>query len=270
MDNVQLREMIDPHEYYDLLEVQRAIWGLTDGEATSPYIFTVGRHNGGVIIVAEIDEKIIGFCFGFPAPRGEQWVHWSHMTGIIPEYQGQDIGFTLKQAQREWCLAHGYTVMGWTFDPIQRGNANFNFHRLGAVANRYIINHYGEMTDDINAGLPSDRLEVMWHLDDERVIALADAPKQPSDPTILAHAGRLLAKNDQGVLVRDEGAFAQDTCIVEMPYHIQQLKSKDFAAAQNWQLEIRWAMQTAFAHNYSVVAFTSQHERGWYVLQKDR
>ena len=104
MDNVILREIHSMREYHDLLEVQRAIWGMSYGEATSPYIFTVSRHNGGVTIGAEIDGELVGFCFGFPAPRGDQWVHWSHMTGVLPEYHGQGIGFRLKQAQRNWAL----------------------------------------------------------------------------------------------------------------------------------------------------------------------
>ena len=64
--------------------------------------------------------------------------------------------------------------MAWTFDPLQAGNANFNFNRLGTTARIYSVNHYGDMQDGINAGMASDRLEAQWQLDSPHVIALAE------------------------------------------------------------------------------------------------
>jgi predicted GNAT superfamily acetyltransferase len=257
-------------EFRALLDLQREIWGMSYGEATSPYILAVGRHNGGVVIGAEASGRLVGFCFGFPAPRGDQWVHWSHMTGVIPDYRGRGIGFKLKQAQREWCLDHGYTVMGWTFDPMQRGNANFNFHRLGTVASIYVVNHYGEMTDEINAGLASDRLEVAWNLDDERVLALAANPPLDTGEDRFEARAFLLRRNDPGELIRgEETAFSRGTCYVEIPYSVNDLKRENIDEAQRWQLEVRWVLQQALERHYTVVDFINQGKRGWYVLRKD-
>lgn len=270
MKEVVLREIHNMTEFRSLLELQQQIWGMSYGEATSPYILAVVCHNGGVVIGAEVSGELVGFCFGFPVQREEQWLHWSHMTGVIPELRGQGVGFKLKQVQRQWALEHGHTVMGWTFDPMQRGNANFNFCKLGTVSNIYIVNHYGEMTDEINAGLASDRLEVAWHLDDERVLALAENPPSQSRSEHVEETAFLLHRNALGKLIRgEETAFNQKTCYVEIPYHVNNLKRDDIDEAKHWQLEVRWALQLAFDLEYIVVDFIIRDERAWYVLRKD-
>ena len=65
-------------------------------------------------------------------------------------------------------------MIAWAFDPLQAGNAHFNLARLGATAGRYIDNMYGERTDALNAGVPTDRLIAEWDVD-RRV--------RPSDPS---------------------------------------------------------------------------------------
>ena len=271
MDEIVIREINDMEGFRALLELQRVIWGMSYGESTSPYILAVGRHNGGVVLGAEVNGELIGFCFGFPAPRGDQWLHWSHMTGVIPDYRGQGVGFKLKQAQRIWALKHGYTVMGWTFDPMQRGNANFNFRQLGTVSKTFIVNHYGEMTDQINAGLASDRLEVAWHLNDKRVLDLMNNPPTKTSEDHFEDIAFILRQNDDGELIcAGDTVFNKDICYVEIPYRVNGLKRDNFELARDWQLELRWAMQQAFEQNYSVVDFVNQGGRGWYVLQKDK
>jgi predicted GNAT superfamily acetyltransferase len=46
-------------------------------------------------------------------------------------------------------------------------NAWFNLGKLGAVADRFYPDFYGEMTDAINAGERSDRLVIRWDLERE-------------------------------------------------------------------------------------------------------
>ncbi|GIS67390.1 MAG: hypothetical protein CM1200mP6_04580 [Anaerolineaceae bacterium] len=58
----------------------------------------------------------------------------------------------------------------WTFDPLQRVNAIFNLERLGATSQTYIKNAYGELDDDQNIGLTTDRVQVDWDLSSPRVL----------------------------------------------------------------------------------------------------
>ena len=68
-----------------------------------------------------------------------------------------------------WALARGLAQVSWTFDPLVRRNAYFNLAKLGARPRAYLVNFYGPMSDGINAGDDTDRLEAQWRLDDPRV-----------------------------------------------------------------------------------------------------
>ena len=171
--NCTVRELHDMTDLAKTVDLQRAVWRMEGHECTSTHTMKAAAHTGGCILGAEVEGRMIGFCFGMVGKReGEIWL-WSHMTAVLPEFQGRGIGYRLKQAQREWALAHDFRVMAWTFDPMQAGNANFNFNRLGVTARHYEPNHYGEMQDGINAGLASDRLEAHWQLDAPPVIERA-------------------------------------------------------------------------------------------------
>jgi predicted GNAT superfamily acetyltransferase len=269
MDNLVIREMHAMSDFNALLDLQQVIWGMTPGEATSPYMMNAVVHNGGVVIGAELDGRLVGFCFGFLAWRDETRILWSHMAGVLPEYHDQGIGSRLKHAQRRWALDRGLTTMHWTFDPVQRGNANFNFHHLRAIADTYLVDHYGVMTDAINAGLASDRLEVRWLLNDERVIAAAENRPLAGPEYTVDEAAFVLRAGENAALIRSpETAFAYPACFIEIPYHVNALKRSAMALAQRWQLAMRQAMLEALQQGYVIVDFVCQDERGWYVLMR--
>ena len=194
-----------------------------------PYTLNAIVHNGGCALCAEIDGQMVGFCFGFPAKRGDEIWLWSHMAGVRPEFQSKGIGFKLKQAQRQWALDQGYEIMGWTFDPLQRGNANFNFNKLGTTAKKYYINHYGEMKDSINAGLASDRLETIWQLNDPHVVRLAKGtvddlqPRSFSDDQFLVQVDM-----DDAIHFELPSNWAYDEYCIEIPYNVASLKQKQY------------------------------------------
>ena len=63
--------------------------------------------------------------------------------------------------------------MTWTFDPLVRRNAYFNTVKLAARPVNYLVDFYGEMTDEINTGQGSDRLLVQWPLLAPEVVGAA-------------------------------------------------------------------------------------------------
>ena len=72
------------------------------------------------------------------------------------------VGYALKVAQREAVLKQGLRLITWTYDPLESKNARLNIAKLGAVCNTYICNYYGELRDNINLGLATDRFQVDW------------------------------------------------------------------------------------------------------------
>ena len=251
------------HQMSDLLatvELQQAVWRMQAYECASPYTLNAAIHAGGSVIGAELEGRLVGFCFAFAAKRGDALWLWSHMTGVHPDFQGRGIGLRLKQAQREWGLKQGYRVIAWTFDPMQSGNANFNFNRLGVRAHKYYADHYGSMQDSINAGLASDRLEAVWHLDAPPVINMT--VMRPDDV-------KLVYVDDGGRLVRAQPPTdAQKRCWIEVPLRLAALKQTHIERAKIWQLYLREAMTDLLAKGYYVSHFVRQERRGWYVLRR--
>ena len=266
---VSIRELSAMRDLDATVALQQAVWQMRGHECTSPHTMKAAIHTGGSVHAAEVGERMIGFCFGMAAKRhGQLWL-WSHMTAVLPEFQGEGIGFALKQAQREWALANGYRVMAWTFDPMQSGNANFNFNRLGTTAHYYSVNHYGAMQDGINAGLASDRLEAKWQLDDARVMELAQGARSTAS---VCQSGdtKLVYVDDAGLLRRVQpAAFNQARYGIEMPPNIATLKQKDIELAKSWQIHLREAMTSLLAAGYYVCEFVRSQGSCWYVMCRD-
>lgn len=245
-----------------IVDLEIAVWGLHARDAVPANILHALAENGGVVIAAEAQEQIVGMCVGFPARRGRDLFLWSHMAGVHPAYQKQGIGYQLKQLQRQWALENGYSQIRWTFDPLQRGNASFNIRKLGAISNIYHKDYYGEMLDSINAGLPSDRLEVIWNLR-QKTHTPNSGEIVSDDPLpcfmILSDEGDLLRRHD--VLSGQPPAV-----FVEIPADLAVLKRQSPQLALEWRLAVREAMQQAFQRGYHVADFTTIRDRWAYVL----
>ena len=217
------------------------------------------------------DGALVGFAYAVPGWRDGHPLWHSHMTGVLPTHQDSGLGFQLKRAQREGALAAGIEHIVWTFDPLQAGNARFNLGRLGAVASRYHEDYYGVMTDAINRGLPSDRLEVDWFLRSARVVArLAGVPRAPLDlgrPWALAAAG----PTSPPAPGRPHLDLDTPHLLVEIPPNLNRLKAADPALAASWRKATRAAFRYYLARGYvatEAAAVPDSDGRTAYLLER--
>jgi predicted GNAT superfamily acetyltransferase len=158
-----------------------------------------------------------------------------------------------------WCLERGIRKVTWTFDPLVRRNAHFNLQKLGAHAAEYHVRFYGAMMDGINAGDETDRLLVVWNLDDER--ALEAASGRLDEP-----AGRgtvaLSADGDEP----HPGAVSGDVVLCATPEDILRVRDADPKRALRWRVALRDTLGAALHDGYGVAGFT---RTGWYVLGRN-
>lgn len=248
--------------------LQAKIWAFQPEMIVPTHMLHSLVYGGGCLIGADIGGAIVGFALGFPARRGDTWLLWSHMAGVLPEYQRRTIGLSLKMAQRAWALRSGFDTIAWTFDPMQARNAQFNLHRLRATANLYHADFYGEMPDMLNAGLPTDRLEVTWALNAPRVQALDRASETPAMTRVALDRCALRQMGDGALLahpVEPESA----TCFVEVPEDVALLKQHNFAHAQQWQLALRRTLSHLFETGYVASDFTVEDDHHYFVLTND-
>lgn len=241
-------------EFEQLTDLEILIWGVPPRDAAPANVLHALAYNHGFVAGAFAADQLIGLSVAFPAryPSGL----WSHMTGVHPNYQSQAVGEQLKRYQRDWALQHGYRTIHWTFDPLQRGNAHFNIRKLGATAQIYHENYYGDMQDEINLGLPSDRLEAVWHVQ----------KPQKSNPQPVSEAGEafLLYFDNEIHTTALNADFEQQ--FLEIPFRLAELKRADMDLARAWQHELRQTLQDAFSHGYTITDFVIQPPRCWYVL----
>src|SRR5256714_13105854 len=162
---VEVRLVRSHDEFAACEAMSRDIWGAAERNVVPRELLLTMQHNGGLVHGAFLPAgQLVGFCFAFLGRRDGQLRLCSHQLGVLEAFRGSGIGIALKQAQRYDALRLGVELVTWTFDPLEARNAYINLHRLGCIARLYDRDHYGAMEDELNRGLPSDRLEAEWWL----------------------------------------------------------------------------------------------------------
>lgn len=309
MKKLTLHILETPQEMVAIEEIQHQIWPGTDRDIVPDHMLLAAVHNGGLVIGAiEIETEgevagqpatdelefldrsnppkraeLVGFVFGFPGiyttPDGPRLKHCSHMLGVLPAYRDQGLGFKLKRAQWQMVRHQGIDRITWTYDPLLSRNAHLNIALLGTVCNSYIRDAYGEMRDEMNLGVPSDRFEVDWWVNSKRV--LGRMGKRPRPQLDLAHylaagipiinptrmgADDLPRPGDPSDTV---GLSGQALLLVEIPADFPKLKTADSELAIAWRLHTRSLFEELFQNGYLVtdaVYLPGTNPRSFYVM----
>jgi predicted GNAT superfamily acetyltransferase len=237
--------------------LSRDIWGAAERNVVPRELLLTMQLNGGLVHGAFLpDGRLVGFCFGFAGLRDGRLRLCSHQLGVVSELRGAGIGIELKHAQRSDARRLGYPLVSWTFDPLEARNAYINLHRLGCIARLYDRNHYGEMEDELNRGLPSDRLEAEWWLEKPK-------PEPPAgEPAVMLR----VAGNDEPI--RDPiDLTTAPAVLIAVPQDFQAVKKKGPELAQRWRVESRAALEAAL--NAGMIAVDFRRE-GAYVMARTR
>lgn len=227
-------------ELHACIDLMIRVWNLDPLEAVPFHQLYTAHEWGGRVIVAVEGGEVVGFSYGFGGRQYGRPALLSHILAVQPSHRARGTGMALKLTQGRWALENGYDLITWTYDPLEAVNANLNIARLGGEVRQYLVNHYGEMTDGINRGLPSDRLLLEWHLRSPRAAAAMKGAPVPEPPS---------------------GARE-----VEIPRDIQSIKSEDPDLALRWRLRVRAELQSALAEGYSINGFAKQGDRCAYLL----
>lgn len=160
-DRVEVRLLDTLTELSAMNDTFAQVWG--SGSPQIPLdLLRAMSHADGYVAGAFAGDRMVGASFGFLAVHhGELSLH-SHVTGVVSAARGLHVGTTMKEHQQDWARGRGVAAITWTFDPLVRRNAWFNLGRLGARPIDYLVDFYGDLGDEINAGDESDRLLVRW------------------------------------------------------------------------------------------------------------
>lgn len=244
-DEITIRECVNVAELSDCVRLQREVFALPELEISPIRHFVVTLHAGGFTLGAFCENKLVGFTLSVPAIlRGEN-AFYSHMTAVDKNFQLRGIGEKLKWEQRRIALSRNVKFIKWTFQPVIARNAYFNLEKLGAEVLEYKPNFYGtDYSTSANQpekqGLDSDRLFAEWHLENEKVKALANGKKFVEEKEFVE---KIEISNDWNELVKNNISKA--------------------IAEQN---RIKREFQTAFAENLVAVGFEKSETHPAYLL----
>jgi predicted GNAT superfamily acetyltransferase len=179
VDKIAIRKCESISELKACVDLQKEVWNFDDADLVPLRIFVVSQKIGGQIIGAFDGNELVGFVFSIPGERnGRAYLH-SHMLGVRKMWRDHGLGRQLKLAQRDDALQKKIELIEWTFDPLEIKNAHLNLMRLGAIARRYSVDHYGRSSSPLQGGLPTDRLVAEWWLKSKRVTNLLDRGQPP-------------------------------------------------------------------------------------------
>jgi predicted GNAT superfamily acetyltransferase len=252
--NVVLRPLRTLEECDAIIEVMIATWG--DYQTVPREVLRALAESGNVPFGAFTNDMLIGYVLGWVGVDPEEGLHvHSHQLATLPHRRHAGVGYALKLAQRAEALDKGITFARWTFDPLVARNAYFNIHKLGAVADRFERNFYGEMTDELNRGDRSDRLVVRWNLE-----------PAPGPHRNVPSNGRTILRRGEGDEPEAAGEPEGDVAIVEVPIEHARLRASAPEIGRAWRASVADAVEACLAHG--LVAASFDRERIAYVFTR--
>ena len=225
-----------------IFAVMTATWG--EHQLLPREMIRALAESGNVPWGAFDGDEMVGYVLGWAGVEPEDaelHVH-SHMLAAVPDRRSKGVGYALKLAQRAQALDQGIHLVRWTYDPLVSRNAWFNIGKLGAVADRFERNFYGEMSDSLNRGERSDRLVVRWDL------AREGATVPNAGPSVLERAG------DPPRPVRPASP-THHGATVQIPREHAELKAAEPELAAEWRDAVADVMERCFAVGLIAAAF---------------
>jgi predicted GNAT superfamily acetyltransferase len=229
---IEIREIRGLTELRAVEVLQKEVWGFEDIEIVPSYHMIPAVEVGAILLGAFDGGALVGFVYGFPGFEGDWRVIHSDMLAIRASYRDQGLGSKLKMAQRDRARAMRVDHISWTFDPLQARNAMLNFVHLGAIADRYKRDFYGETSSPLHRGIGTDRLWVTWSVNGE------------------------------------PGPFGHDVRRIEIPSDIAALQEHNMAEARGWREKTRREFEEAFREGWVVTGFERGTNTSTYLLRR--
>lgn len=239
---IVIREPYSIDDYLKLMNVQISIWGMPNySEAVTYHMIIAAHRNGGVVLGAfeEDTGQAIGLAYSIPGYVDGTLYLYNHLTGVVSKYRYKGLGYLLKLWQRRIALEKGYYLIKWTFDPMQGSNAFFNIVKLGVVVRRFYPNYYGELMDEINRGMPSDRFIAERWIRSSRVKEVVEGKRSQQDLDEIMSLKPLIANkvsivNGIPIITDYKLDSHNDLVLVEIPGELDKLRKYSMDLVLKW------------------------------------
>lgn len=247
---ISIRKLNDIDDLEKITDLQVQVWGFDYRDAIPAHIMKSIGVGPCTPLGAEIDGKMVGFIYTFPTPNPKK--QYLHMIGIHPDYQSKSVGEELFKEQLKQSQSYGIETLEWTYDPLECANAKLYIAKIGGIVEgEYQRDNYGNQ-DGINDGLPSDRLNVTWRVNSERV------------------KKKFENKNERSL----DKIIGPEEILIEVHHNFQEIKKLDFDEAIKWRYDTRELFENFFSQGYHIMDFISKNGtpdgliKNFYLLEK--
>jgi len=249
----------------DSNELQLRIWGFQEREVIPVHMLRALCDEGLVVNAYDKSGRAVGTSVGFLAKHAGKLILYSHITGVISEFQSKGVGAALKLMQRRYAIEHGFDLVCWTSDPMQSLNNWFNLNKLGAIARKYYVNYYGDMPDDLNRGVESDRFLTEWWVRSPRVRKKLNPRKVVSREDVQQHMiinPSILKEGTRCPAGHPNLKAMEKIVLVEIPYNNEEVRKRDLSILQQWRAETRQLYTHYFKKGYVATGALVEESEG--------
>ena len=267
-------------DYKACEDIQQEAFNRRDIDVVPIPILIATNRAGGILLGAYSSlGDMIGFTFGILGTRDGKPVQHCCLVAVRNAYKNFDVGYKLQTALRKEALKRKIMYITCDFDPIQPLHAYFFLGKLGFKATAYEENFCGETTDQIDRGLPIDRITAIWDLENSEVVKrLESGPPRHDFRKELKRVSFInqLMESSPGFFVSSPIKMdcEAEAFLFEIPYNIPEIKNRDLGAAMEWQRNLRQVFGGYFKKGYAATDFWATEQetrlRAGYLLGKQK
>ena len=267
-------------DYKTCEDIQQEAFGRRDIDVVPVSILVSANRAGGILLGAYSSlDDLIGFTFSILGTRAGKAIQHCCLVAVRSAYKNFDVGYKLQTALRKEALKRKITHITCDFDPMQPLQSYFFLGKLGFKAIVYEENLYGDTADQLDRGLPTDRITAIWELENSEVVKrLENGPVRHDFRKELKRVSFInqLMESPPGFFVSTPIKMdcAAETFLFEVPYNIPEIKNRDLSAAMEWQRNLRQVFGGYFKKGYAAIDFWATEQesrlRAGYLLGKQK
>jgi len=274
---IEAERLTSTEELGACVELQRTILGDRARSVWSVPALTGVCQSGGLVLGArDTEDGAAGLCgalIDLVADVGGYPAYHTVFRGVRPPSRNRGAGYTLRTDERAICQREGVDLVFWSLDPLRSDEAHMAFNKLGAIATGYRRNLYGEVHDNANTGLATDRLRVEWWIDSPRVTSILDRGNAAPHYRLGIHEMNVLTDTRlrrDGVRMLSGRASPPngEHVLAEIPADLDGIRAHDPAAAREWRLLSRSVFELLFESGYVGVGFVHEGGRSFHLFRK--
>jgi len=273
----QAERLRDLDELSACVELERAILGPRARSVWTLSALTAVCQSGGLVLGAREDGRngralcgalvdLVADVHGYPARH-------TVFRGVLEAARNRGVAQMLRAAERAICQQDGVDLVFWALDPLRSDEAHLAFNKLGAIATGYRRNLYGELQDNANIGLATDRMHIEWWIDSPRVRSIVDRRASPPHVRVGIHdmdvvTETILSPTGERILTGHDDAPRAEHVLAEIPADLERLRAADPAAARRWRLQSRPVFELLFEKGYVGAGFVRGGGRSFHLFRK--